>query len=173
MRKAAFATFASCGLVTAALVTAVAPVGVVQAQGLVQQWNAAAAALAEALRVAKAPYEGITFESAEAYDSLVEVKYVVTDSAFFSRMKSAGADQLRQSRARDYCSDNRIAYLKQGASVYEIFATSDHTDGIYVSISNSTCVDRACEAAGKTRGCSRNDRPIHDDGPWRPKGFGR
>jgi hypothetical protein len=175
MRKSAFAAFASFGFVMTALVMAVAPIGGVRAQSFIQQRNAAAAALAEALRAEKAPYEGITFESAEVYDSLVEVKYVVTDSVFFSRMKSADANYMRQFRARDYCSDSRIAYLQQGASVYEIFATSDHSGGIYVSVSNSTCMDRSvCEALGKTRDCIRNDRPVHDDRPWRPKkDFGR
>ncbi len=127
-----------------------------------------AAALVEALRAAKTSYPYFTLESAAAYDNLVEANYVVTDAAFFSRMKSANANQLRQFRARDYCNDNRIAYLRQGVTVYEIFATSDRSDRVYVSIDNKICGDARCGLEPRTlRGC------IYDDRLMKPKGFDR
>lgn len=127
-----------------------------------------AAALADALRAAKTSFAYFTLESAAAYDNVVEVKYVMTDSALFSRMKSADANQLRRFRAGDYCNNDRIAYLRQGVTVYEIFATSEHSDRVYVSIDNKICGDARCGLEPRTlRGC------IHDDRFMKPNGFDR
>jgi hypothetical protein len=181
MRNSGFATFASVGLVIGAALIAVAPVHVGRAQSWVQQRNAAAATLAEALRTAKPPYPETTFESTAAYDDLVVVNYVMIDSALFARVKSADANQLRQVRARDYCNDSRIAYLRQGIVVNEMFATFfDHNDRVSVFISLKACDDaqsalarygcptrphfsecapddRRCEVASKIRGCISDD----------------
>jgi hypothetical protein len=196
MRKTAFATFASFGLVTAAIVAVVGSVDVGQAQSSIdrQQSKSMATALAEEFRRTRSsPDARITFESAATYDGyFVEMKYVMTDSALFSRLKRVDANQLRRVRARDYCTDARIAYLRQGIVVHEVFATSDHSDRVDVSIGSSSCGDvryglerlgcmatprphfancapddRPCEVASKMRGCMR------DDMLRKPTGFDR
>jgi hypothetical protein len=96
----------------------------------------------------------ITFESAAAHDNMVEVKWVVTDSAF-SRLKNA-ADGMRRVRASAYCGSLDLAYLDRGVIVHEVFARSDHSDQVDFTINNSSCGNQKCvrdvrERAQKTR----------------------
>ena len=186
MRKADLATFASFGLVAAEIVMLVVSVGIGQAQSQTSDMQQPKSAAVMAVVInqggfgATPLWPSFTFAGAAAYVNVVEVKYVTIDSALFSRMKIAGEVQLRRLRAAVYCTGARLAYLRRGITVREVFTTLDRGDRVDVSIDVSSCDDpkygperplpfgcvaplahfshcapddRKCEVASKMRGC--------------------
>jgi hypothetical protein len=95
------------------------------------------------------PDAAMTFESAAVHDNVVEVKWVVTDSAF-SRLKNAG-DRMRRIRTSEYCGSPNLVYLERGVIVHEVFARSDHSDQIDFTINNSNCNDQKCVRNARER----------------------
>jgi len=160
------------------------PDGTANAKALADAFNA---------RLLKAqPSAPATFESATSHDNVADVTYVVADVMFFSRLRNAlknAPDQFRRSRASQYCGFF-AAYLR-GVTIHEVFATSDHSDRVDLTVTFAgpgcdadaefllpqfgckpprphftACPsdDRKCEVASKMRGC------VVDDMPGRKKG---
>jgi hypothetical protein len=86
----------------------------------------------------KTPGAAIAFESATSHDNVVEMRYVVSDAAGFSRLKDT-VDQTRLVKASYYCKESRLAYLKLGVVMHEVIATPGNSDQIEFTFDKSSC----------------------------------
>jgi hypothetical protein len=86
----------------------------------------------------RSPGAAIAFESATSHDNVVEMKYVASDAAGFSRLKDS-ADQTRLVKASYYCKESRLAYLKLGVVMHEVIATPGNSDQIEFTFDKSSC----------------------------------
>jgi hypothetical protein len=185
--RSAAQIFIAAALIGGAVGAAQSQTAGTQSPGL-PDGTANAKALADAFnaRLLKAqPSASTTFESATSNDNVADVIYVVADVMFFSRLKNAlknAPDQFRRSRASQYCG-YFAAYL-QGVAIHEVFATSDHSDRVDLTVTfdGSGCDadaefllrqfgckaprphftacppdDRKCEVASKMHGCITDD----------------
>jgi hypothetical protein len=99
---------------------------------------AKAIAFAINANTAKTPGAALVFESATSHDNVVEMKYVVSDAAGLARLK-ASADQTRSVKTSYYCKESRLAYLKLGVVMHEVFVTPGNGDRIDFTFDKSSC----------------------------------
>jgi hypothetical protein len=85
----------------------------------------------------EAPGASLAFESATSHDNVVELRYLANDAGF-ARLK-ASSEQIRLAKVSYYCKENRLAYLKLGVVIHEVFATSANTDQIAFTFDKSSC----------------------------------
>jgi hypothetical protein len=128
-------------LVAAVLIATLLGVAVAEAAGQIATDFAVALANRIGARAFVGPGAKITSVSAASHDNFVEIRNVVSDSVYISRLRSRG-QQVRSLIASHYCIEGLIPFLEQGLVIHQTFAAADNRDQIAFTLDSSSCVGR-------------------------------
>ena len=92
----------------------------------------------EANTLRSSPGALLEFESATSRGNIVVMKFIVNDFAAFDGFKS-NSDKTRVALVTYWCSESRVASLRQGVVIHTTYARSDNNDRVEFTIDKSSC----------------------------------